>query len=424
MTKSLKDELPSGTTFEQLGQGLGAVTSLISSGYSQSEISNAIKYVIDNLLSTPNATLYNTIAFFGDSRTALDGTKGRIDWGMFYSRGALRTTDAYNFGVIADTTSDLLARIDNVIAASPDLVHLAVGINDLVSSSDSVATIYARYEQIVNELNAAGIAVSGESIATTSTITAAREVDRVSLNALIAANENLVGYCGSDNIVPATDFYDGVHYNAIGASKRGADIGEMLLSLSAEPDIYDDVSDNLCAADLYNLTGTAGGKYQLTGDVATHLNIMNSLSTVSVVASKGVLNGATSQVLSFSRTGGGSTGSCTINIHPTYYVALNGLIGERYELVVDFKVNHTTGLRAIAAGDSGAVFGDLFSYNTSDASGMILPTGEITGVMRTGSKALVADVASTGAQLGRINHGDSDIDFTVEIGRPYIRRVY
>jgi lysophospholipase L1-like esterase len=60
------------------------------------------------------------IAFLGDSLSY------RNDWAA-----ALPGFDVRNFGVDGDTTGDVLARLNGVIAAKPDIVFLQIGINDL-----------------------------------------------------------------------------------------------------------------------------------------------------------------------------------------------------------------------------------------------------------------------------------------------------
>lgn len=62
----------------------------------------------------------NSIAFVGDSITA------HGDWaGWFPER------ETHNFGVSGDTTDDLIARLDSIVAAGPASVALLIGTNDL-----------------------------------------------------------------------------------------------------------------------------------------------------------------------------------------------------------------------------------------------------------------------------------------------------
>jgi lysophospholipase L1-like esterase len=61
-----------------------------------------------------------TAVFLGDSFTQ-DG-----DWATWFP-----DLDAVNLGVSGDTTEDVLARLDAVVAAAPDEVLLLIGTNDL-----------------------------------------------------------------------------------------------------------------------------------------------------------------------------------------------------------------------------------------------------------------------------------------------------
>ncbi len=60
------------------------------------------------------------VVFLGDSITASG------DWASWFP-----DVDAVNLGVSGDTTDDLLARLDAVIAEAPDDISLLVGTNDL-----------------------------------------------------------------------------------------------------------------------------------------------------------------------------------------------------------------------------------------------------------------------------------------------------
>jgi lysophospholipase L1-like esterase len=62
----------------------------------------------------------NTVLFLGDSITA------QGDWQTWFPE-----IDALNFGVGGNTTDDVMARIDSVIAADPDEIILLIGTNDL-----------------------------------------------------------------------------------------------------------------------------------------------------------------------------------------------------------------------------------------------------------------------------------------------------
>ncbi len=62
----------------------------------------------------------NTVLFLGDSLTA------HGDWQTWFPE-----VQALNFGVSGNTTDDVMARLDDVVAADPDEIILLIGTNDL-----------------------------------------------------------------------------------------------------------------------------------------------------------------------------------------------------------------------------------------------------------------------------------------------------
>ena len=61
----------------------------------------------------------NTVLFLGDSITAGG------DWSAWFP-----DVNALNFGIGGDTTDDVLARLDTVVAADPDEIIMLIGTND------------------------------------------------------------------------------------------------------------------------------------------------------------------------------------------------------------------------------------------------------------------------------------------------------
>jgi lysophospholipase L1-like esterase len=80
------------------------------------------------------------VVLLGDSLT--DGAR----WEELFPGVALR-----NRGVPADTTADVLARLDQVTAGRPAIVMLMIGTNDL-GQGDSVAATMERYREILKRL--------------------------------------------------------------------------------------------------------------------------------------------------------------------------------------------------------------------------------------------------------------------------------
>ncbi|TKD70212.1 GDSL-type esterase/lipase family protein [Pseudalkalibacillus hwajinpoensis] len=78
--------------------------------------------------------------FLGDSLTDY------YEWGE-----ALSDYKVLNRGIAGDTTTGVLNRIDEVIAAKPDRVYLLVGINDMIAGQ-SVNKIETNYKQILDTL--------------------------------------------------------------------------------------------------------------------------------------------------------------------------------------------------------------------------------------------------------------------------------
>ena len=84
-----------------------------------------------------------TFVFLGDSLTQ----EGR--WAEWFP-----DVNALNFGVGGDTTDDALARLDDVIATSPDVIVLLIGTNDL-GTRQNVEHLVRNVETICVELRRA-----------------------------------------------------------------------------------------------------------------------------------------------------------------------------------------------------------------------------------------------------------------------------
>lgn len=64
-----------------------------------------------------------------------------------------------NRGIDSDTTDGVLARLDGLVAARPQLAFVMIGINDFADAHRSVAAVWASYQQIVQRLERSGITV-------------------------------------------------------------------------------------------------------------------------------------------------------------------------------------------------------------------------------------------------------------------------
>lgn len=64
-----------------------------------------------------------------------------------------------NRSIDSDTTDGVLARLDDMVAARPQLAFVMIGINDFADARRTVAAVWANYQQIVLRLEAGGVKV-------------------------------------------------------------------------------------------------------------------------------------------------------------------------------------------------------------------------------------------------------------------------
>jgi lysophospholipase L1-like esterase len=82
----------------------------------------------------------NTVLFLGDSITA------QGDWQTWFPE-----VDALNFGIPGNTTDDVVARLDSVVAADPDEIILLIGTNDF-GTRQTVEHLVRNVQSIMVEL--------------------------------------------------------------------------------------------------------------------------------------------------------------------------------------------------------------------------------------------------------------------------------
>jgi len=108
-----------------------------------------------NSTITPTVThsfiLNADVAFIGDSLTA------RASWSKFFPN-----IKVLNAGVGGDKTADIIARLDDVIAARPERAYLMIGINDIFRNINS-SKILENYALIVDKLLSAKIDITIQS---------------------------------------------------------------------------------------------------------------------------------------------------------------------------------------------------------------------------------------------------------------------
>lgn len=133
--------------------------------------------------------------------------------------GSLTGCAIANFGVSGDETSDILARLDGVIATKPKLVFLLAGTNDVIGGRPT-AEIAANVSEIVKRLQGNGVQVIVTSLPPILT----RREARARLNAAI--NPMLETGVTEADLVP-----DGTHLRASGYARWNAALRPYIASL-------------------------------------------------------------------------------------------------------------------------------------------------------------------------------------------------
>ena len=82
-----------------------------------------------------------TIVFLGDSITK------HADWAEWFP-----DLDARNLGISGNTTADVIARLDDVVALEPDTVALLIGTNDFGNERRSVEHVVRNIEFLLVQL--------------------------------------------------------------------------------------------------------------------------------------------------------------------------------------------------------------------------------------------------------------------------------
>ena len=88
----------------------------------------------------PEADAASKVVFLGDSITAFE------DWNVLFG-----VSYVFNAGFSGNTTDDVLARLDPVIAPKPSKIFLMIGINDLLRGKD-VSYVEANYKVILDKI--------------------------------------------------------------------------------------------------------------------------------------------------------------------------------------------------------------------------------------------------------------------------------
>jgi len=157
--------------------------------------------------------------FLGDSLTA------REDWNVLFG-----VNNIFNAGHPGDTTDDVLARLDPVLAANPQKIFLMVGINDFLRGKN-IPYVLANYYKIINriKLKTPNAKIYIQSVLPTNNgISQMGIVDSGKISALNTKLSSLADgqkiffidlypdFCGSDEQMDVRYTNDGVHINAAG----------------------------------------------------------------------------------------------------------------------------------------------------------------------------------------------------------------
>lgn len=167
----------------------------------------------------------NRIALFGDSYTAsyAFGTSPGASGGGWYNNAQALAVHPFplpplNFGVGSEQTDDILARIDDVTAVTPTVVHVLGGTNDIAFSRAAV-DILADLESICDGL------------------LATESVDAVILGTIIPQINH--------QTAPKLAILDAVNtgIRSYAAATTGVYLAEYCLALAADGNTLDDSSD-------------------------------------------------------------------------------------------------------------------------------------------------------------------------------------
>ncbi len=191
------------------------------------------------------------VAVFGDSiaafHTASNATdpRGGLVWALNHAGHPFNFDASMNFGVGGDTTTQILARVNTVIAAAPARVYLSAGINDIPNGLTYAQTI-SNLGQIVSRLLDAGISVDYRALAARSnsswsTFAATGRAHSYAVNeymrslAVTRPGLNIIGvdsvYLNSTSTTgdPFTNFTtDGLHPSNLGAFAEGLVYAQIL----------------------------------------------------------------------------------------------------------------------------------------------------------------------------------------------------
>lgn len=285
--------------------------------------------------------LNDSIGVIGDSMTYGNKTgQMYLYWLMLASSGRCRLKPTTGEGTAAavgsdlavsgESTTQIAARAANIAASGLDVAFCMGFEND--GTGVSAATMQANWETVFTALGSAKrIYMIGTGETKTVFASATLQARNAAFNAWAAtasatypnvrfipsatAWAGIVLHNGAGGA--GADSYDGIHPNLQGAKKFASNLWDYIkdefqdgTAFTASP-----YTTNLYEADL---SGTSGTKSNATGDVATGLALTNTTGAT-VVASKGTLNGETSQALTISGT---ATANSNVRLREAHTMAI------------------------------------------------------------------------------------------------------
>jgi len=166
-----------------------------------------------------DANAASEIMFLGDSIAA------REDWNVL-----LDSSNIANFGVAANNTDDVLARLDAAVSAKPKKLFLIIGINDLLQGK-SVEYMTNNYAKILDRIEVISPLTKLYAYSLLPMDTNIWKTQAVDTQKILAANEKIKiladenaatyidlysSFAGADNKMPRQYSWDGLHPNSHG----------------------------------------------------------------------------------------------------------------------------------------------------------------------------------------------------------------
>lgn len=325
--------------------------------------------------------------WMGDSITQASAEKSIAAWTNFFLDGQLKHIVGFNKGVSGDKTSDMLARDSVALALNPQIYFILAGTND-VTGGVSAATITANLQTLIDN----ALATPSVELVVLRTIlkrsdgtftgNPAFATVRTAVNSWIRAVSHpkvlVIDYdlCAWDP-TDTRQCADGLHPLGPGAMIIGEYTGDRTATRIASIDVLADQTGNL--VNNPTLTGTAGTKTDVTGNVATSWDARNFLTGPTVVASKGVDAGShITQIFTINGTvaTGGSSGFLQFRCVQAY----TGAGGESYEALATFKIENAPELGNVTMSSDGCI-----SFGTT---GNVNLDRDLEGVIRLGQTTL------------------------------------